>query len=253
MSGTEYTPAGSSDYKNFIISNISGTVLSQTSQFKFVFENKNGNHLYFDDFAVSGTYTTAAKLKYPFNGMSALPNNQTISWKAIGGAEAYEFQLDTDPAFTSSNLQTGIKNYTGITDGPETEYKPTTLANGQTYYWRVRLIIGGVAQSWSQMWVFTVADNGVSTQDILRSKYSFTVYPNPMNDVGVVSFSLNKGEDITLTVTDIVGKSSIVMAQQYFGEGKHVFNISELKLQPGIYIVSLQVGNETAHQKIIVQ
>ena len=253
ISGTEYTPAGAADYKNFTVSNISGTVLSQTSQFKLVFENKNGNHLYFDDFSVSGTYTTSAKLKYPFNGMSALPNNQTISWKAIGGAEAYEFQLDTDPTFTSSNLQTGIKNYTGITDGPETEYEPTTLVNGQTYYWRVRLVIGGVNQSWSQMWAFTVADNGVSTQDILRNKYSFTVYPNPMKEVGVVSFSLTKGEDINLTVTDIVGKSSIVIAQQYYGEGKHVFNLSELKLQAGIYIVSLQAGNETVHQKIVVQ
>jgi len=253
VQASAYTPNGPSDYKTFTVSNISGTVLSQTSQFKLVFENKSGNHLYLDDFAVTGTYTKSAKLKYPFNGMTAMPNNQTISWKAIGGAEAYEYQLDLNPSFNSSDLQTGVKNYTGTTDGPETEYIPSTLVNGKIYYWRVRLIIGGAAQSWSQPWVFTVADNGVSTQDLLREKYSFVVFPNPMKEVGVISFSLTKGEDITLQITDIVGKSSVIIAQQYYGEGKHIFNLSELKLQPGMYIVSLKAGNESVYQKIVVQ
>ncbi len=247
-----YTPAGNQDWKPYTVT-IPSSLLAQTNQFKFVFENKNGNNLYFDDFSINGPYLDVAQLKYPLNGMANVPSNQVIYWKAMGGGvESYEYQIDSDPSFTSGNLQTGINPYVTITDGLDTEFTPTGLVNGQKYYWRVRLIIGGQAKSWSSTWNFTVAANGVSTEDILLAKYQLKVYPNPMKDNGYLSFTMPTGDNVQLIITDVLGKSNRVLADNYYSEGNHLFNLSELNLTPGMYVLNMRIGSESIHQKFII-
>jgi PKD repeat protein len=249
-----YTPSSNADWKTINVSNISGNLLAQTNQFKFVFENMSGNNLYIDDFNITGNYTDIAQLKYPLNGQTSVPNTQTIAWKAIGnGVDAYEYQLDSEANFSTSNLQTGINNFIAITDGLDTEYTPSGLTNGQTYFWRVRLIKGGQAQAWSSVWNFTVANNGVSTQDILVHKYQFKLYPNPMKEFGVLEFSLEKGKNVDITVTNMVGKSYTIQEASYYGAGTHLFNLSEMKFTPGFYFLNLNIEGETVRQKFIVQ
>ena len=249
-----YTPSSNADWKTFNVSNISGGLLAQTSQFKFVFENKEGNNLYIDDFNITGTYSDVAQLKYPLDTQSSVPNTQKIYWKAMGnGVTAYEYQLDTDPNFSSSNIQTGINNFISINDGPDTEYTPSTLTNGTTYYWRVRLIKSGQTQTWSDTWSFTVANDGVSTQDIMVSKYQIKLYPNPMKEIGVVEFSLSHTEEIEISVTNMIGTTYIIQNKQNFGAGTHLFNLSEMELSKGMYIVQIRIGSDTIHQKLIVQ
>ena len=251
---TSYTPSSNADWTSFTVSGISGSSLSQTSQFKFVFENKEGNNLYIDDVNVTGSYSDQAQLKYPFNGMAAMPNTQSIYWKATGaGVDSYEYELDTDPAFNTGNLQTGINTYISVVDGLDTEFTPTGLVNGQKYYWRVRLIKSSQAKGWSDTWNFTVASNGVSTQDIMANKYQFKVFPNPMKQNGVVSFTMPKGENIALSITDLLGKTNLVIAEGYYGQGTHLFNISELDLPAGVYVVNMNTSIGTIHQKFIVQ
>lgn len=248
-----YTPGSNTDWKTITISNLSGSLLAQTSQFKLIFENEEGNNLFIDDFNVSVAYTDVAQLKYPFDGQTSVPNNQTIYWKAMGGASAYEYQLDSDPNFGSSNLQTGTQNYISIQDGPDTEFTPTGLINGQNYYWRVRLIKNNQPQTWSQSWMFTVAQNGLSTQDILKEKYLLKVYPNPIKEVGVLEFSLPQGKEVSITVTNLIGKTYIIQNNTYLGAGTHIYNLSEMKLAKGMYMITVNLQEESIHQKFVIQ
>tara|TARA_R110002050_G_scaffold41242_1_gene100032 strand:- start:21847 stop:24234 length:2388 start_codon:yes stop_codon:yes gene_type:complete len=251
---TAFIPADNSAWKTIIVSNISGSSLAQTSQFRLVWENKNGNNLYLDDFNVSGGYTDIAQLKYPLNGSSAVPNNQIIYWKAMGGGvDSYEYELDTDPAFNSANKQSGTTSFIALTDGLDTQFQPTGLTNGQKYYWRVRLIKSGQAMAWSEVWNFTVAMNGLSTQDILATKYQVKVFPNPMKNNGFVSFSMQKGASVSVVISNIVGQSQQVIKSGYYGEGTHVLNISELHLSAGVYFINLRIGDDSIIQKFIVQ
>lgn len=254
VTSSYYTPSGNQDWKTFNVTSITGSLLSQTSQLRFVFENKEGNNLYIDDINVTGIYTNVAQLKYPSDGSTAVPNTQGIYWKAMGGGvDAYEYQLDTDPNFNSSNLQTGTKNFISIQDGSDTEFQPSTLQNGQKYYWRVRLIKGGQPQPWSDIWNFTVAVNGVSTEDILLQKYEVKVYPNPLRTNGFLSFSLDQGENVQIHVTNMIGKTYVINDEQYFGAGTHLFNLSQLQLSPGMYVLNIQINNTTLHKKFVVQ
>jgi hypothetical protein len=249
-----YTPGSNSDWKTINVNGISGNLLAQTNQFKLVFENKEGNNLFIDDFNVTGNYSETAQLKYPFDGQTSVPNSQEIKWKAMGnGVDAYEFELDDNASFNSSNLQTGIQNFIAITDGSDTEYSPTGLTNGQTYYWRVRLIKNGQANPWSATWNFTVANDGVSTQDVLAHKYQVKLYPNPMNTSGVVEFSLAKGQTVEVFATNIIGKTYIIQNKQYLGAGTHLFNLAEIHFTKGVYILNLYIDGETIRQKLVVQ
>lgn len=249
-----FIPSGNGDYKTFTVNNISGSVLSKSSQFKFVFTNDEGNNVFIDDFNITGSYNNTAQLKYPWDGQSNVSSTEKILWRASGGGvDSYEYQLDTDAGFSSANLQTGINNYISAVDGPDTEFTPSTLTNGATYYWRVRLIKGGQTQPWSDTWSFTVSANGVSTEDLLIQKYQVKTYPNPMKSIGFVEFSLTQGNDVEISLTNLIGQSQVIQNKSYFGSGKHIFNLSEIKLAKGVYLISIQVGTEAIHQRLIVQ
>ncbi len=249
-----YTPASTNEWKTVTINNIGSNQLAQANQFKLVFENNEGNNLYLDDFNISGTYSSTAQLKYPLDAQSNVPNTQKILWKAMGGGvDAYEYQLDTDVNFNTSNLQTGTNNFIAVTDGTDTEFQPSVLTNGNTYFWRVRLIKGGQPQSWSDTWSFTVAQDGVSTQDILASKYGIKVFPNPMKELGILEFSLPQSTDVSITVTNSIGKTYVLQENFNFSMGTHLLNLSEIQLSKGMYVVNLQIGEALIHQKFIVQ
>lgn len=249
-----YIPSSNNDWKTTSINTIGSSELAQANQFKFVFENNEGNNLYLDDFNITGSYSSTAQLKYPLDEQTNVPNNQTIYWKAMGGGvDSYEYQLDTDANFNTSNLQSGIQNFIAITDGLDTEFQPSNLVNGSTYYWRVRLIKSGQTQSWSDTWSFTVSSNGLFTDDILAAKYQLKVYPNPMTDIGILEFSLEESSFVSVRVTNTIGKTYVLQETQYFGFGTHVLNLSEFSLSKGLYVIEIQIGVETIHQKFIVQ
>lgn len=250
---SSFTPSGNQDWKSFSIPNISGSVLAQNSQFKFVFENKTGNNLYFDNFNITGTYTKTAQLKLPEDGRASLPNNQILYWKAIGNIDSYEYQLDTDPGFSTGNLQTGINQAISIQEGPDTRFETSGLSNGQTYFWRVRLIINGQPEVWSDTWSFTVAANGVSTEDVLKEKYAIKVYPNPMKDEGIVSLTLEQGAEVSVAILDLMGKERLLINQSYLGTGSHVFAIQNPNLPTGIYLIRINVDGVNIYQKIMIQ
>ncbi len=253
MTSSSFVPSGNSDWKTSQVSNLSGNVLTQNSQIKFVFENNNGNNLYFDDFRITGTYTKTAQLKAPFDGAVSRPNNQIIYWKAIGNIDSYEYQLDSDPGFASANLQTGINTALSINEGPDTQYAPSTLTNGETYYWRVRLIINGQPQVWSETWSFTVAANGVSTQDLLVEKYAVKVYPNPFHETGYISFKLDQGSPVTISLIDMVGKERLLIHSGYLGTGSHIYTVQNPNMSSGVYLVRITVNGNTLFKKIIIQ
>jgi len=157
-----------------------------------------------------------------------------------------------DPAF-SSGLQTGINTALSIHEGLDTQFAPVGLNNSQTYYWRVRLIINGQPEAWSDTWSFTVAANGVSTEDLLIEKYDVKVYPNPMKNEGFVSFTLDKGSDVSVAILDMMGKERLLINKSYLGTGSHVFAIQNPNLPTGIYLIRINVNGVNIYQKIMIQ
>ena len=253
--GSEYRPTSSNDWQLATVSGFAGSLLSEKTMVKFVFEAGQGNSLYLDDFSFDGTWVTQAKLRFPRDLDEAQPNNVELNWKDIDGASAYEYQLDTDAAFNTGSLITGQNAFTSLdpNDG-DTRFQTSGLTNGQTYYWRVRVISNGVPQAWSDVWTFTVADNGVSINEQYSEEFKFKVYPNPSQSSDVtVSFFLRDQERISLNVIDIQGREIPVFEDYILGSGGHLFNLTQLKLENGVYIVALKTEEHTLFKRIIIQ
>ena len=246
LNGSAFVPGSNSDWRTETISTITSANLTEGVQFKFLFESKDGNNLYFDDFNITGTFKTEAQLEYPFNNSINRASTTALKWKPMANASSYEYELDTDASFSSSNLQTGTIS--------GTDYIPSSpLTNGETYYWRVRLIVGGVAQSWSSTWKFTVASDGVGFEDLLKSKMNFKVYPNPTNENTVVQFDTDKDEEVSMYIVDVTGRVKTWFENNTLNQGSHVFYLNELNLTSGVYSVIVKIGDNTVTERLIVK
>lgn len=72
---------------------------------------------------------SAPTLVTPGNGASGLTNTVTLDWSDVSGAAKYYIQVDTVSSFTGSLI---------VNDSASAStYACPTLANGETYYWRV--------------------------------------------------------------------------------------------------------------------
>ncbi len=81
---------------------------------------------------------------------------------------------------------------------------------------------------------------------------SFNVYPNPFSDVTTFSINLNKADDVTIKVYNVVGEivSSYAAGTMTTGENQIKFDGSSLS--GGIYFVTVTAGAQTITKKITV-
>jgi hypothetical protein len=87
-------------------------------------------------------YVSTPENYVPENGMQDAPLLPSFVWGSVSAAEYYEFQLSTDPAYTSSGFTSGLVAGTPTNiDAPTTAYTQTDeLAYDTNHYWIVRAV-----------------------------------------------------------------------------------------------------------------
>lgn len=94
--------------------------------------------------AVSLTQPTLAS---PSNAATNQPRNLTLRWNTVENADSYEVQVsETNTFSTLSFSQTALSN---------SNANFPNLAEGKTYFWRVRAKAGSTDSNWSGVWNFT--------------------------------------------------------------------------------------------------
>ncbi len=83
----------------------------------------------------------------PSDGALNQPTTVAFVWDSASRADAYHFQLSSDPSFATT-----VIDDSAITG---TSRIVTSLANSTTYYWRVRSRNAAGVSSWSAVWRFT--------------------------------------------------------------------------------------------------
>lgn len=95
-----------------------------------------------------------------------------------------------------------------------------------------------------------------SLDNLESDKNSFVtdlnVYPNPLNNIGVLAFDLKKNSNTTINIYNLTGSlvKTIKLGEKAKGEHKVKFNASSLSV--GSYIISLESGSERSVAKFIV-
>jgi len=77
-------------------------------------------------------------------------------------------------------------------------------------------------------------------------------YPNPFNPSTKISFSIPEGRFVKLTVYDMLGKETAVLANEYRSVGMHTVQFDGSSLPSGIYIYTLQAGQFRDSRKLLL-
>ncbi len=83
----------------------------------------------------------------------------------------------------------------------------------------------------------------------------FDVFPNPVQENTMVSFSLDKSQNVSLQLFDMTGRVVLDMYNGILGEGNHQFPVQTAeKLSNGLYFVRLTTAEgRSVTQKLIVE
>ncbi len=79
------------------------------------------------------------------------------------------------------------------------------------------------------------------------SEMSFSVFPNPVNDL--LTIKLSSHSDFSLTITDILGKQ--VLTENYSSTSSTTINVGDFP--EGIYMLQLNTGENVFYERVIVK
>ncbi len=77
-------------------------------------------------------------------------------------------------------------------------------------------------------------------------------FPNPFTDKTTIHFVLPEATDVTVSVIDLLGKSS-VLASGYYESGRHALRLDIGQLIHGSYMLRLQAGNLSKMKRIVLE
>lgn len=97
-------------------------------------------------------------------------------------------------------------------------------------------------------------DVSVSAGEELAAKFDLVAYPNPLTNNAFVSLSLNKSEDISIVITDVLGREISTINYTNVSAGKHNFELTSNNFTAaGTYFVKVKIGDETVVKSLVKQ
>ncbi len=148
----------------------------------------------------------------------------------------------------SSNLSTGAmvptlfgEDVTVTIDGS------TVMINGATVTVADIVTINGVVHVIDAVLVPTTL-----SVDEIPSLNSLEIFPNPAIDKFSIALDMAQSENVTIDVLDITGKVVFSQSLGKLSAGQSLQTLDVSKLQSGIYMVNITVGNKQATSKLQV-
>jgi len=131
----------------------------------------------------------------------------------------------------------------------------TVLIPGALTYDNVRLKFLFHSNAGNNLYIddinITTTNSGVE-EDIL-SDIDFRIQPNPVNDYSVISFNLQRSNNVKMSIYNILGQEVLNLANENLVAGEHKYTISNDDFgDAGFYFVQISVGNQMMTKKIAV-
>lgn len=232
---------------------VKGSDFDESLRLKFEFRANDGNNLFVDDVNIAGIYIDSTILNYPHNGANDISTSVKLDWYGTSFADYYTVVLDTDPNFSSPNVETHQVMYiSGSSSGLDSEYMTSNLVNGVTYYWKVRSTLNGTSNPWSETWNFTPDESVVGVDNVVKTQTVMNVYPNPASDIINIRVGSTESANITISLYDITGSFVQEIYSGMISSGKQNFTMSREGLSNGVYIIRTKTGNGIITKRVIL-
>ncbi|RMD88210.1 MAG: T9SS C-terminal target domain-containing protein [Calditrichaeota bacterium] len=203
-------------------------------------------------FTVTPVILLSPVLIAPQNGSTNISPTVTFSWQTVEGAQKYRLQVARDSTFNFNSLVFENGNI------KSTEKKVGPFARGQKHFWRVRAETNSVKGPWSDIWSFTTGT--VTIVDSLNDKpveYAlYPNYPNPFNEMTVITYSIPYFDTITMKIYDLNGREIKTLVQGAKNPGTYRIrwdgrNNQGNQVSSGVYFCRMQTKKFKMTRKIL--
>ncbi len=130
-----------------------------------------------------------------------------------------------------------------------TNQNPSHLYTAAGMY-NVTMIVTGPCGSDTTTQIINITSVGID--ESAAAQMGFTVYPNPVSETSVVSYFLNEDSNVELELYNSIGQkiNTVSKGNQTKGFYEFNYNIKNLNLENGIYILQLKTSSRTASIRI---
>jgi hypothetical protein len=196
------------------------------------FEGENGiDFAWVGPITISSVTTAlpAPQLDAPLdNAQDVATTMQHFKWQTVSGASVYRIVVSTDEYFNNfeenppdgsqAKCKSDTSCKTARIDAPTITYGGFSLAEGTTYYWKVRAGNSANDQGgeWSEIYSFTT----------IVSNPVMDVYPGNQHDFGTVTIGDSKDEEFTISNE---GDAELEINNIYFYGGSN--NLKNFKIE----------------------
>ena len=100
-----------------------------------------------------------------------------------------------------------------------------------------------------------VKNEASSNRPDLAAAYNMSIFPNPVNNASVISYTLNETTDMSITMTDATGRvvSHIFSGQQTAGQHEQALCADCGNLPAGVYFVHVVAGQQNFASRVVVR
>jgi hypothetical protein len=168
-----------------------------------------------------------------------------IAWKTATETNSYGFAIERKKLSASWQQVTFLAG-NGTSSASHAYQYIDTVAGEGTYLYRLKQIDNDGTYKYSS-----------ETEVTLTSIKSFALlgnYPNPFNPSTIIRYQLPQASHVSLKVYNILGRevASLVNDVQDAGDYSVQFNTSKWRLASGVYFYTLQAGNFSKTQKLLL-
>jgi hypothetical protein len=170
-----------------------------------------------------------------------------LKWSDVGEAISYKimYKVAGSSQWTTISSVNNQKLLTG-------------LAPSSTYVWKVQSICGTlplITSDGSSLANFTTLPFKFS-EDAMNEMIkgnSFLVYPNPVLQSAIISFTLDEASPVVIEIMDVNGRSLEVVANQNFPAGNYEISFDQESPVAGIYFLQMKSKEGTLVRTIVIQ
>ena len=104
--------------------------------------------------------------------------------------------------------------------------------------------------------ILTITDPAITTPAAVANDPFNTIlfqnYPNPVQGLTTIRFTLGYGSRVVVTVTDIIGNTIAVLTDGTLGEGDHSYNFDASIFPAGTYFYHLRVDTDVLTKQMLI-
>ena len=156
---------------------------------------------------------------------------------------------------TGTSLKTAAPQTSGYTPALSDWRTETVNLTSYGSATALQLLFEFTFQGGNNIYIDDINIGGITgiNEDVANA-FDLTIFPNPLNDQSVLSFSLPEKENVKVVIRDMLGRENVVLADGELSGGEHNYpiNTEALKLSQGIYFVELSAGNARVLKKLTI-